>query len=100
MTMELPFEEVCCACLPAVALGWLAPLRTHKGIRVRLAGERVWLWWTAGDAVVLQRVLSVRDAELFAQREGHWHRPGQRLPAFEVPDDEGARSLLHVLTPD
>jgi hypothetical protein len=100
MTMAAPLENVCCACLPADALAWLAPLRTHPGIRVRRVGERVWLWWTAGDEVVFRRVSAVRGAEMFARQEGRWHRPGQHLPAFNVPQDDEARPLLHVLTPD
>jgi hypothetical protein len=98
--MAGPLENVCCACLPADALIWLAPLRIHPGIRVRRVGERVWLWWTAGDEVVLRRVLALRGAEVFVRREGRWHRPGRHLPAFDVPAEEETRPLLHVLTPD
>ena len=99
MTMDTPLDDVCCACLPADALSQLASLRAHAGIRVQLTGERAWLWWTAGDAFVVQRVLALRGAELFARRDGRWYRPGRRLPAFEVPVENDARPLAHVLMP-
>jgi hypothetical protein len=99
MTMNSPLAEVCCASFPAESLAWLAPLRVHAGIRVRTFGERAWLWWTSGDEVVLQRVLALHDVAVFGRREGRWYRPGQHLPAFDVPSEEGARPLLHVLTP-
>jgi hypothetical protein len=50
--------------------------------------------------VVLRRVLALRGAEVFARQEGRWHRPGRRVPDFEVPADDEARPLLHVLAPD
>lgn len=87
------------ACLPAASLVGLAPLRVHTGIRARLLGDRVWLWWAAGEDAVFQRVLALHGVELFERRDGCWHRPGQHLPAFVVPSDEGARTLLHILTP-
>jgi hypothetical protein len=93
-------DDVCCACLPADALGRLATLRTHAGIRVRLAGDRVWLWWTAGDTAVLERVLALHGAEVFAPHGDRWYRPGQHLPAFEVPAESETRPLVQVLTPD
>jgi hypothetical protein len=99
MTVNAVLAEVCCACVPAASLVRLAPLRVRAGIRVRLVGECAWLWWTAGDEVVLQCVLAVRDVEIFERREGRWHRLGRRIPAFDVPDDAEARPLLHVLTP-
>lgn len=97
--MDSPLDDVCCACFPAAALSRLAPLRAHTGIRVQLAGERAWLWWTAGDAFVLQRVLALHGAEVFARRDGLWYRPGQHVPAFEVPVEDEAQPLAHILTP-
>lgn len=99
MTMHCHLDEVCCACLPAASLAGLASLRVHAGLRVRVFGNLAWLWWRAGEEIVLQRVLALHGVKLFARRDGRWHRLGQHLPAFEVPDDEGARPLLHVLTP-
>jgi hypothetical protein len=98
--MDLPLHDVCCACLPAVALARLAPLRVHAGIRIHLANDRAWLWWTPGDDEVLQRVLALHGANVFVSRGGQWFRPGQHLPAFEVPPDNEARPLAHVLTPE
>jgi len=97
--MNVPLDDVCCACVPAAALSYLAPLRAHSGIRVRRAGEWTWLWWTAGDVFVLQRILALRGAEVFARRDGLWYRPGQQLPAFEVPDEDKVQPLTHLLTP-
>jgi hypothetical protein len=97
--MDGSLAEVCCASVPAASLAWLAPLRVHAGIRVCILDERAWLWWEAGDEVVLRHVLSLHDIELFTRREGRWYRAGQHLPAFEVPSREAARPLLHVLTP-
>lgn len=97
--MNAPLDDVCCACLPAVALSRLGPLRTHSGIRVRLDGERVWMWWTAGDAFVLQRILALHGAEVFTRRDGLWYRLGQHVPAFEVPVENEAQPLTHILTP-
>jgi hypothetical protein len=85
--------------LPTESLAGLAVLRVHAVIRVRLLRDRAWLWWTAGDEVVIQRLLALHGVELFAQRGGFWYRPGQHVPAFEVPADDGAVPLFHVLTP-
>lgn len=97
--MHAILDEVCCACLPAASLAGLASLRVHAEIRVRLLGGLAWLWWRTGDVVVLQRILALHGVKVFARRGGRWYRPGQHLPAFEVPNDEGARPLLHILTP-
>jgi hypothetical protein len=97
--MDSSLAEVCCGCLPAKLLAGLAPLRVHAGIRVRLLGDRAWLWWTAGDEVVLQRLLALHGIELFARRGVFWYRPGQHIPTFKVPPVDGAQPLLHVLTP-
>lgn len=97
--MHTHLDEVCCACLPAASLAGLASLRVHSEIRVRVLGELAWLWWRAGDEIVRERVRALHGAKLFARRDGRWYQPGLHLPAFDVPDDEGARPLLHVLTP-
>jgi hypothetical protein len=91
--------EVCCASLPAASLARLASLRVRAGIRVRIVGDRAWLWWTPGDEIVLQGVLALHGVEVFARRGPRWHRPGEHLPAFEVPSADEARPLLHLLTP-
>jgi hypothetical protein len=92
-------DDVCCASLPEAALPLLGELRTLTSLRARLIDERLWLHWEAGDEEVLRRVLSIHGVELFARRDGHWYRPGQHLPAFDVPADEDGRSLAHFLAP-
>jgi hypothetical protein len=92
--------EVCCACLPAGGLPWLAGLRAHPELRVLLRGERAWAFWPAGDLAVTRCLLAARGAELFARRDGLWFRPGAHLPAFGVPDPAGARPLAGLLVPE
>jgi hypothetical protein len=44
------------------------------------------------------RLLPLAGVEIFARRDGRWHRPGESLPAFEVPIGDGsAGSLLDRL---
>jgi hypothetical protein len=97
--MNAPVDDVSCACVPAAVLPQLASLRAHAGIRIRLVGQRAWLWWTTGDAFVLERILALHGTELFELRDGLWYRPGQHVPAFDVPDEDEARPLAHLLTP-
>lgn len=97
--MNASLAEVCCARVPVESLAHLAPLRVREGIRIRLLDDYAWLWWTAGDAVVLPLVLALEGVQLFERRAGAWYRPGRHLPAFEVPSEAEARPLLHVLTP-
>jgi hypothetical protein len=97
--MARPIDDVCCASLPAGALGLLASLRTREDVRVHLARGRAWVHWDAGDDEVLHRVLAIEGAEVFARRGALWYRPGQHLPVFDVPSDEEARPLMHLLFP-
>src|SRR4051794_21351494 len=92
-------DDVCCAAVPEAALALLGDLRTRPGVRVRVEPAGAWLYWEPGDAEVLQRVLGLEGALVFARRGGLWYRPGQHLPSFAVPDGEGARPLIGVLTP-
>jgi hypothetical protein len=91
--------KVCCASLPAEALPCLASVRARAGVRVVPAGDRTWVFWQAGDEDVLQCVLPVRGAELFARRDQHWHRVGHHLPAFDVPDPAVGTVLASHLAP-
>jgi hypothetical protein len=91
--------EACCARLSADALPFLAELRVRTDVRVLLEGTTAWVFFLAGDREVLHRVLAAEGAQLFEGRAGHWYQPGCHLPTFEVPDSEGARSLLGQLTP-
>jgi hypothetical protein len=97
--MKDAFSEVCCASLAPDGLPGLAGLRTRPGVRTREANGRLWLWWPAGDADVLSRVLPLPGVELFAYRDGAWFRPGHRLPTDQVPADEGTRPLSSALLP-
>jgi hypothetical protein len=99
MNMTSPLDDVCCARLPAAALAHLGALRVRTDVRVLARGDELWLRWPAGDEDVLHRVLSVRGAEVFAQRDGLWYRPGRSLPTFGVPD-ELPQTLLHLLAPE
>jgi hypothetical protein len=97
--MNAPLDDVCLASLPAAALPLLADLRVRPDVRVTFTEGRAWVRWEPGDGAVVQRVLAVRGADVFARRGGLWYRPGRSLPAFGIPADEGARPLLHVLSP-
>src|SRR4051812_49696774 len=92
-------EGECCAAVPEAGLALLAGLRTRAGVRVLVREGRAWVYWPAGEVEVLHRVLAIEGAEVFARRGGLWYRPGQHLPAFGVPEGEGARPLVGVLTP-
>ena len=91
--------DTCCACLPADALPWLAPLRACTELRVLLRDDRAWLFWPAGDTELAHTLLAIDGAELFARREGQWFAPTRCLPAFGVPSDDEARPLGGVLSP-
>jgi len=97
--MTTGLAEVSCASLPATELPALASLRAEAGVEAAVAGDRCWVRWQPGAEVVLRRLLPVPGVHLYALREGIWHRPGCRLPAFEVPTGLEYRPLHHVLTP-
>jgi hypothetical protein len=96
---SMPVNDVSCASLSAAALSCLAPVRARNGVRVVLAGERAWVFWQAGDEDVLRCVLPVQGAELFARRDQHWYRVGERLPAFHIPDPREGTALTAHLVP-
>jgi hypothetical protein len=98
--MAEPLHDVCCASLPVESLPALAELRAHQGIRVKRDGGLAWIFWKAGDAAVLRRVLPVRGAEVFARSGDFWVRPGHSLPAFGVPDETGTKPLAEVVFPE
>jgi len=91
--------DVCCASLAADGLAALADVRCVPGVRVALAGDRVWVRWEAGDEQVLRRVLPIPGVRLYLLRNNDWFRHGHSLPAFEVPADLDYRTLYEVLTP-
>lgn len=97
--MTSTLHNVTCASLPEQALPLLARVRHVTGVRVRLIGGRAWVWWEdAGDAV-LHALLAAPGIELYERLDGFWHRLGQVLPAFHVPEEAETRPLTQVLTP-
>jgi hypothetical protein len=97
--MAASLDNVCWASLPPSALAVLADLRCQPDVRVALVGGRAWVRWPAGDEAVLRRVLPVAGAELYAERDGLWYRPGQALPTFGLPLDAPTQPLDRALTP-
>jgi hypothetical protein len=92
-------DDVCWASLPSASLAVLADLRCLPDVRVALIGDRAWVRWPAGEEAVLRRVLPVAGAELFAERNGLWYRPGHALPTFGLPLDAPTQPLDRALTP-
>jgi hypothetical protein len=92
-------DDVCCASFAPEALPGLAGLRRHRDVCTRRVDGRLWLWWPAGDAEILSRVLPLPGVELYARRGGAWYRAGQRLPTALVPAEDGARPLQSELVP-
>jgi hypothetical protein len=97
--MATPLDNVSCASLPPGALAVLSDLRCRPDVRVAWVGERAWVYWPAGEEEVLRRVLPVPGAELYERRGEHWYRPGQSLPAFDLPEEPSTQSLERALTP-
>ncbi len=102
------WQDVRCASIPVEDLSVLADLRREAGIRVTIAQGRAWVCWEDGpdaDAtrrILVRRLLPLADVEVFARREGRWHRPGQHLPSFGVPvcDASGGVPLDRVILPE
>jgi hypothetical protein len=103
--MSSPWQDVGCASIPVRDLPILADLRGRPGIRVSIVGERAWVCWASesesGRRLLIERLLPLPRVELFARRDGRWHRPGEHLPAFGVPigDGSGGDPLERVLLP-
>jgi hypothetical protein len=99
--MSASLDRVYLARLPVSALAVLAGLRREAGISVVLEGDRAWVLWEPGAEAVLRRVLPVPGVELFVRREGLWHRHGQHLPAFGLPEAlaEGGLPLHRAVVP-
>jgi hypothetical protein len=62
--------------------------------------------WQAGSSAMLEvlarRILPVKGAELFTERDGRWYRLGEPLPAFDVPIDDQSQSvpLERIVVPE
>ena len=91
MPMGPTWQDVRCARIAASDLSALADLRRERAIRVLVDGPIAWVSWDVdGDPdltrrLVVERLLPLPGAEVFALREGAWYRPGAHLPAFDVP---------------
>lgn len=97
--MNPRWPDIRCASIPVERLSALADLRREPGLRVLVVGDRVWIRWdddpgtskdadgsSAALAPLLHRLLALPGAELFVPGVGgRWHRPGESLPAFDVP---------------
>jgi MoxR-vWA-beta-propeller ternary system domain bpX2 len=89
------WQDVRCASIPVEDLWVLADLRGEPAVRVTIAGERAWVCWDDGPKsevtrkILLGRLLPLAGVEIFAPRDGRWYRPGEALPAFDVPIGEG-----------
>jgi hypothetical protein len=94
-----PLLETSCACIPADALGVLAGLRGCPDVRVQIVGDRAWVRWTVKHEDLLRLLLPVHGADFYVWHEGHWYRPGSRLPASVVPTLENAIPLPQVIVP-
>jgi hypothetical protein len=92
-------DHVCYASLPPDALAALAGLRRRRDVTVRRHAGRAWVRWPSGDDAVLACLLPVAGADFFLRRGDHWYRPGEHLPAFGLPPDDGGQPLDQALFP-
>jgi hypothetical protein len=106
--MTSSWQDVRCADIPEGALSVLADLRREPGIRVTIAGGRASVCWDSApgsDAtrhILVERLLPLAGVEIFVPRDGRWYRPGERLPAFElpIPEGSGGAPLAGVILPE
>ncbi|HEX3150711.1 MAG TPA: hypothetical protein VHR66_21715 [Gemmataceae bacterium] len=98
MNTRHPLDACRAALVPASGLALLASLRATGGISV-LPGDPAWVTWESQRPDLIATVLSIPDAELFEPRDGRWHRPGERLPAFDLPQFGDAVHLDHAVVP-
>jgi hypothetical protein len=91
------WKDVRCVCLPVNDLEVLADLRGRPEIRVTVAGERAWVCWPVDSdlmpEILARRILPLEGVEMFTERGGEWYRPGEHLPAFDVPFRAGAAGV-------
>jgi hypothetical protein len=92
-------RDATAASLPLSALPLLAGLRDRPDVRLKPLADRLWVFWPPGEDDVTLALQAILGAELFCKRDGLWYRPGQHLPAFNVPGEDGAFSLPALLAP-
>jgi hypothetical protein len=94
--VSLPVDRASCCRIPRSSLGELGSLRAQDDVTVALDGELAWIHFRQGNRAALERLLVVRESELYTRGEdGLWRRVGERLPCFEVK--EGGRALRELL---
>ena len=96
--MNPEWQDVGCASIPVEDLSILADLRRQPGLRVSIVGERAWVCWASASEsarqLLIERLLPRSRVELFVRRNGQWYRPGEHLPAFDVPIGDGSGGML------
>jgi hypothetical protein len=97
--MSTPLNGASLASLPRDSLAALAEVRDTPGVKVTFVGAFAWVSWTASNEAILRCLLPIRGACFYQMRDGIWHRPGCRLPSFNVPDLTLTQSLAQALTP-
>jgi hypothetical protein len=98
--MSSALTDVTLARLPLESLPLLGEFRRLPGLSVAVLPPLVWArWQPPASMALLSRVLAVRGAELFAERQGHWYGVGAYLPFFDLPDAGLFKPLEQVLFP-
>jgi MoxR-vWA-beta-propeller ternary system domain bpX2 len=98
MNTSHPLDACRAARLPVAGLESLATLRAKGGLRI-VAGDPAWVTWDNERLDAIAALLAVPGAELFVPRDGRWYRPGERLPAFDVPPVGEALSIDRAIVP-
>lgn len=106
--MTAAWQDVRCASIPEADLSVLADLRREPGVRVAIEAGRAWVCWDDNPdsattrRVLLERLLPLAGVDVFTRRDGRWHRPGELLPAFDVPGsvDSAGLPLGRVILPE
>jgi hypothetical protein len=97
--MKSHLHEASCAAMPVSALGNLGALRACPDLHGLIEGDRLWLFWPAGETELARAILALGSAEMFHRQASEWRRLGEHLPIFHVPDPDSARPLSSLLFP-
>jgi MoxR-vWA-beta-propeller ternary system domain bpX2 len=100
LNLETTLEHVTCARLPASSLALLAGFRRVDEIEVLADGDHAWVFWESGDDRILRALLPISGVELYERKGDAWHRPGRRLPSFDVPPAGERITLSRAVTPE
>ena len=92
MSPSMTSEVIRCASIPEAELcAARRPPREAGDLGDDSPTGRAWIVWDhllepdATRPVLVERLLAIAGVEVFARREGRWHRPGESLPAFDLP---------------